>query len=407
MVGGIVFLCQEVAMPPSQMEEVNPVDADTYCNIGYQFDKVYGNGNPNSTTIGANINATVYIGNKDRKTKDNRPVSIPASGSGNGGYYYGRPACTLAWYYRWGVVNSISYVQSISEYDSRYDMHDSEGKTHASGAHLSDLKGTWYGISTGSTSAGGAFYYTIYYSPRFTVNLNGGRGPDGWTGPGFSAASALPTYLYYNTYTQSGTTAFPNATIYANDPATMGNKPNPAYYGTLKPQRTGYTFNGYYSATGGYQIVSSTGAWTITRDSHLSKAQTIYAHWTANLYNLTANANGGSIPSTSGWSGTGSTASKSVAFDSSPGTMPKPTRTGYTLAGWYTAASGGTKVANADGSFISNVSGYTDSNTRWKRSTETTLYAHWTANHYTITADANGGTNAAKDGWTLASDKKT
>ena len=407
MVGGIVFLCQEVAMPPSQMEEVNPVDADTYCNIGYQFDKVYGNGNPNSTTIGANINATVYIGNKDRKTKDNRPVSIPASGSGNGGYYYGRPACTLAWYYRWGVVNSISYVQSISEYDSRYDMHDSEGKTHASGAHLSDLKGTWYGISTGSTSAGGAFYYTIYYSPRFTVNLNGGRGPDGWTGPGFSAASALPTYLYYNTYTQSGTTAFPNATIYANDPATMGNKPNPAYYGTLKPQRTGYTFNGYYSATGGYQIVSSTGAWTITRDSHLCKAQTIYAHWTANLYNLTANANGGSIPSTSGWSGTGSTASKSVAFDSSPGTMPKPTRTGYTLAGWYTAASGGTKVANADGSFISNVSGYTDSNTRWKRSTETTLYAHWTANHYTITADANGGTNAAKDGWTLASDKKT
>ena len=406
MVGGIVFLCQEVAMPPSQMEEtVDKVDA-AECNIGYQFNKVYGNGNPNSTTIGANINATVYIGNYQRKTKDNKPVSIPASGSGNGGYYYGRPTCTVAWYYRWGVVNSISYAQAISENDSRYDMYDSEGTTHASGAYLSNLKGTWYGISTGSSTAGGAFYYTIYYSPRFTVDLNGGIGPDGWIGPGMTAASALPTYLYYNTYTQSGTTAFPNATIYANDPATMGNRPNAAYDGTLKPRRTGYTFAGYITA-GGTLIINSSGTWQINRESAFCKAQTIYAHWTANLYNLTANANGGFIPSTSGWSGTGATASKSVTFDSSPGTMPKPTRTGYTLAGWYTSASGGTKVANADGSFISNVSGYTDSNTRWKRSTETTLYAHWTANHYTITADANGGTNAAKDGWTLASDKKT
>ena len=87
--------------------------------------------------------------------------------------------------------------------------------------------------------------------------------------------------------------------------------------------------------------------------------------------------------------------------------MPIASRTGYTCGGWYTAASGGTKVANADGSFIASVSGYTDANKKWVRAAATTLYAHWTANHYTITADANGGTNAAKDGWTLASDKKT
>ena len=407
MVGGIVFLCQEVAMPPSQMEENIEVEAGE-CTISYNIKKVYGNGNPNSAKTGINFEATVAIGNKDRSLKAQRSVTVSATGgTGDSGWYGTSVPTTTAWYYRWGCVNSMSYSQAIDESSSRYDMYNSEGATHASGAYLSNLKGTWYGISTGSSTAGGAFYLTIYYTPKFTVNLNGGRGPDGWVGPGVTAASALPTYLYYNTYTQSGTTAFPNVTIYANDPATMGNKPNPAYYGTLKPQRTGYTFNGYYSATGGYQVVSPTGAWSITRDSHLCKAQTLNAHWTANYYNLTANANGGSIPSTSGWSGTGSTASKSVTFDSSPGTMPKPTRTGYTLVGWYTATSGGTKVANADGSFISNVSGYTDSDTRWKRSTETTLYAHWTANHYTITADANGGTNAAKDGWTLASDKKT
>ena len=404
MVGGIVFLCNEIAMPPSQMEEVNPVDAGDPCNIGYSI-SAYGNGNPNSTTTGANFSATVAIGNKDRKLKAQRPVNVSAS-AGTGWYGASVPT-TTTYYRRWAVINSISYSQTIEESVSRYNLTDSKGATHATGGYLSNLKGTWYQCDVGNSTAGATFNLTFYYAPVFTVNLNGGTGPSGWTGPGLTAASALPTRLYYNSYDGRGSTAFPNVTIYANDPATMGNKPNPAYYGTLKPQRTGYTFNGYYSATGGYQVVSPTGAWSITRDSHLCKAQTLNAHWTANYYNLTANANGGSIPSTSGWSGTGSTASKSVTFDCSPGTMPKPTRTGYTLVGWYTATSGGTKVANADGSFISNVSGYTDSDTRWKRSTETTLYAHWTANHYTITADANGGTNAAKDGWTLASDKKT
>ena len=403
MVGGIVFLCQEVAMPPSQMEEVNPVDAAS-CDIGYSI-SAYGNGNPNSTTTGANFSATVAIGNKDRKLKAQRTVNVSAS-AGTGWYGTSVPT-TTAWYRRWTVINSISYSQTIEESVSRYNLTDSKGATHATGGYLANLKGTWYQCDVGNSTAGATFNLTFYYAPVFTVNLNGGIGPSGWTGPGLTAASALPTRLYYNSYDGRGSTAFPSATIYANDPATMGSRPNAMYDGVLKPQRTGYTFNGYYSATGGYQVVSPTGAWNITRDSHLCKAQTLYAHWTANLYNLTANANGGFIPSTSGWSGTGATASKSVTFDSSPGTMPKPTRTGYTLAGWYTSASGGTKVANADGSFISNVSGYTDSNTRWKRSTETTLYAHWTANHYTITADANGGTNAAKDGWTLASDKKT
>ena len=403
MVGGIVFLCNESATPPSQMEEVNPVDAGS-CDIGYSV-SAYGNGNPNSTTTGANFSATVAIGNKNRDLKAQRTVNVSAS-AGTGWYGTSVPT-TTAWYRRWTVINSISYSQTIEESVSRYNLTDSKGATHATGGYLANLKGTWYQCDVGNSTAGATFNLTFYYAPVFTVNLNGGIGPSGWTGPGLTAASALPTRLYYNSYDGRGSTAFPSATIYANDPATMGSRPNAMYDGVLKPQRTGYTFNGYYSATGGYQVVSPTGAWNITRDSHLCKAQTLYAHWTANYYNLTANANGGFIPSTSGWSGTGATASKSVTFDSSPGTMPKPTRTGYTLAGWYTSASGGTKVANADGSFISNVSGYTDSNTRWKRSTETTLYAHWTANHYTITADANGGTNAAKDGWTLASDKKT
>lgn len=53
--------------------------------------------------------------------------------------------------------------------------------------------------------------------------------------------------------------------------------------------------------------------------------------------------------------------------------LPKPTKSGYTFDGWYTASSGGTKVNNT----------YTPTE-------NITLYAHWSANSYTLSFDANG-----------------
>lgn len=53
--------------------------------------------------------------------------------------------------------------------------------------------------------------------------------------------------------------------------------------------------------------------------------------------------------------------------------LPKPTKSGYTFNGWYTASSGGTKVNNT----------YTPTE-------NITLYAHWSANSYTLSFDANG-----------------
>ena len=60
----------------------------------------------------------------------------------------------------------------------------------------------------------------------------------------------------------------------------------------------------------------------------------IYANWTANNYLVTADANGGTIASTTGWTGTGATATKTITYDSTYGTLPTPTRTGYDFAGW-------------------------------------------------------------------------
>lgn len=61
----------------------------------------------------------------------------------------------------------------------------------------------------------------------------------------------------------------------------------------------------------------------------------LYAQWVEKpSFTLTANANGGTIPATTGWTGTGSTATKTVVLDLPYRTLPTPTRTGYTFSGW-------------------------------------------------------------------------
>lgn len=127
------------------------------------------------------------------------------------------------------------------------------------------------------------------------------------------------------------------------------------------PVRTGYTFAGWAESATGTAKYQPGGSITV------SKNTTLYAAWTANIYKVTFNANGGTTP----------TASKNVTYASTYGTLPTPTRDGYTFSGWFTAQSGGTQVkASTAVSITANQ----------------TLYAHWTANTYKVTFNANGGT---------------
>lgn len=70
---------------------------------------------------------------------------------------------------------------------------------------------------------------------------------------------------------------------------------------------------------------------------------------------------------------------RKVTYNTAYGTLPNPSMNGWTFNGWYTAATGGNKV---DGTNI------------YKYAYGTTLYAHWTANKYTLTYTANGGNGA-------------
>ena len=77
------------------------------------------------------------------------------------------------------------------------------------------------------------------------------------------------------------------------------------------------------------------------------------------------------------YSGAANPKSRTVTYSSTYGALPAPTRRGYTLEGWYTTSDFTTQVT----------SGTTVTTAR-----DHTLYAKWTANTYTVTLDANGGT---------------
>ena len=132
-------------------------------------------------------------------------------------------------------------------------------------------------------------------------------------------------------------------------------------YGDLPtPSRSGYRFLGWYtSASGGSRIESGT-TFAITWD------QTLYAHWSANSYNVVFNANGGSTP----------TSNKNVTYNSTYGDLPTPSRSGYRFLGWYTSANGGSRIESGTTVYITS---------------NQTLYAQWERTAYTISYNTNGG----------------
>ena len=84
---------------------------------------------------------------------------------------------------------------------------------------------------------------------------------------------------------------------------------------------------------------------------------TLVANWSLTDYTVTLDPNGGSVSQTS-----------FIARYTESYTLPEPTRTGYTFAGWY---SGSTLYSGGTWTTFSNV----------------TLTAQWTANEYTLTYD--------------------
>ena len=174
------------------------------------------------------------------------------------------------------------------------------------------------------------------------------------------AATADHT-LYAHWTANAYTVSFDAQSGVAPSPASKSVTYATAYGALAATTRAGYTFGGWFTAaTGGTQVTAAT---TVAAAAD----HTLYAHWTATTYTVAFDAQSGAVPSP---------ASKSVTPATAYGALASTTRTGYTFGGWFTAATGGTQVTEV---------------TPVTASADHTLYAHWTANTYTVTFDAQSG----------------
>ena len=229
------------------------------------------------------------------------------------------------------------------------------------------------------------------YTNRFNLAANAftrtGYTFGGWTnktGTAFANQKQITSGAAFGvTYTNKTATLFAKWT--ANKYTVTLNQQNgsggtssvTATYGAAMPSitlptRTGYTFGGYFTGTNGTGTQYYTAAGKSARAWDKTDATTLYAKWTAKTCTVTFDQQ----------SGTGGSTSVTATYGSAMPTATMPTRTGYTFGGYFTETDGGgTQYYNASGA----------SAKAWDIASATTLYAHWTANTYTVTLDRQSG----------------
>lgn len=269
-----------------------------------------------------NLKANVQVG--DDEWLASMPLFTKTSYKYNGSWIY--KATILA---KYNVIKRIQFrVENksdnswVEEYDctpgTQYGADNIDGKIF--GGWVNDSH-TWYD-----------------YATDITLDLQGGS--DGSTSVTATVGSAMPS-------------------------ATM-------------PTRTGYTFGGYFTETGGEGTQYYKDDGTSAKNMIIDGPTTLYAKWTPNTYTITLNPNGG----------TGSTESVEIEYGQTPPntdalnpyfSITNPTKPGYTFLGWYTAADGGSEVIDENGCFLAPVADYTSNSAGniWIRPNNATLYAKW------------------------------
>lgn len=245
---------------------------------------------------------------------------------------------------------------------------------------------TFQGWSTSSTAtsaeyAGGASYtpskditlYAVWKANNHTVSYNKGDATSGSAPSAQTKVQGTPLTLAKNT----GSLAHSSTT---------GSAPSKTGKITLS-----------YNANGGTNAPSSTSGSAVTING------TYPITWTASGWGTTSGTTtkayefGGSytkeedITLYPSWTKTNGTTTYTPASASATVSTSKPSKTGYTFEAWYTASSGGTKVGTTYSESI------TDNKT-------VTLYAHWTANTYSIKFNGNGNTGGSMSNLSMTYD---
>ena len=139
-------------------------------------------------------------------------------------------------------------------------------------------------------------------------------------------------------------------------------------YGVLPTAtRIGYTFAGWYTLeNNGVKVTKD----TVMQSVH---GETVYAHWNANPYNIRFDGNKAS---------SGSMDAEYILYDETkPLAANAYKKTGYTFTGWNTKADGSGKTYHDEDNVLNLATNGV-----------ITLYAQWSANHYSVVFDRNHAT---------------
>ncbi len=348
----------QIYKPDSNGQTATMVNDGTYWKDGrwvYMGNMTfYAQWTANTITLTWNSNGGSSIGNTSATYSSSAKVPMPASNPTRAGYTF------AGWYTAASGGTQITSSTALPTSSTTYHAH----------WNANTITLTWNsngGSSIGNTSKAYAVGATVPMPASNPTRI--GYTFKGWftsttSTTKVTGSTALPTTntTYYaqwtaNTITltwnsQGGSAVGNTSKVYASG----AKVPMPA----SNPNRAGYSFKGWFTAaSGGTQVTSNTALPT-------SNA-TYYAQWTANTITLTWNSNGGS-----------SVGNTSATYSSSakvPMPASNPTRAGYTFAGWYTAASGGTQITSSTALPTSS----------------TTYHAHWNANTITLTWNSQGG----------------
>ena len=243
---------------------------------------------------------------------------------------------TATLYAKWSCTVSYSDVDGGNRFDS-VTVLEGDTVTLPTPTRAAWTFAGWYTATSGGTMIGNA---GASYTPNGDIELHAR-----WT--------------CVVSYDANGGTCDTSSQTYTGEALTLPT-----------PTRTGYTFNGWYTAASGGKMVGNAGA-SYKPDGN----ETLYAQWTANT--ITYNANGGNCSTTS------------QTYAGTALTLPNATRTGYDFTGWYTAASGDDKIGDAGASYTPTAN--------------ITLYAQWTIKTYTVTLVNNNANSKVSQTITLSS----
>lgn len=309
--------------------------------------------------------------------------------------YYVRAYAKNASSNTYGYSTAVSFT-TLNEYTISYDNNGGSGSISPQkkeedatavlngGASFSktgyDLSG-WntaddgtgdpYDLGDDYTANADATMYAVWTPAEYTITLNDQS----------ATTAASPTSL---TATYNASTGLTGTVV------------------TTLPTKTGYTFGGYYTSTGGegVQIIDADGNVVASANDGGSNTYTdasknwkyandltLYAKWTAKTISLVLDKNNSDVSSTTSGSAT-------VKFGNSAledGTVHATRGGDYNLVGYYAELGTTTKVLESNGTFAaSDVTGYITSGTWSRETTPTTLFAKWSLATYTVTFNMHG-----------------